>query len=215
MKKNILFILFGLLFFYGSAEAHQPNFINKEKEVLVSNPEISQAFYGFLDNEPAVYTINSSSPFKLYVGLLTPDVAHPENSLFATITNEDGEELAKLDGINNFEWKHWYEEFAGDWYWQGPEFKKEVPAGKYIITIDNTHSKGEYVAVFGELESFPIVKMPGMLVELFNIKTKIFEKPWYSVFQNKIGKYLGIITILIFVLIIGILFLRKNIKNKK
>ncbi|MHB9019933.1 MAG: hypothetical protein ACYC3G_03645, partial [Minisyncoccota bacterium] len=201
--------IFTTLSIYSLAEAHQPNFVNKSKEIKISNPEISQAFYGYLDGEPVTYSIDSNSPFQLYTGLLIPDFANLENGLSAIIKNNENKELANLDGLNNFTWQHYYEEFARDWYWKGPEFKKEVPAGKYTITISNSYNKGEYVLVVGEAESFPIIQMPKMFSELYKIKTVFFQKPWYSVLQNKIGKYLGIMILIIILLISGILFLKK------
>jgi hypothetical protein len=145
IKTTSLLVISGLLLFWSSAEAHQPNFINKEKLIEISNPEISQAFYGFLDKEPAIYSINSDSPFQLYVGLLTPDLPDQQNNLSADIKSSEGIELADLGRLNDLTWQRWYEEFAGDWYWKGPEFKKEVLAGTYTITVSNPNNNGPYV----------------------------------------------------------------------
>ncbi len=218
MKKIQIILLATLslfLMFYCPAEAHQPNFIDKAKEITVINPEISQAFYGFLDGQPVNFSIDSASDFQLYIQLLTPDVGNPQNNLFASITNENGIEIKKLDGLNNYTWTHWYEEFGGDWYWMGPEFKKELPAGQYTISVFNPGNKGEYVFVVGEKESFPLIQMPKMFSELYKIKTVFFQKPWYSVFQNKLGAFLGIGILIIIIVIYGIVFLIKFIKNKK
>jgi len=204
----------GLLLGGFTAEAHQPNFVNKAKEFSILNPEISQAFCGFLDGEPVRYSINSEVPFELYVGLLTPDVSNPQNNLFADIKNSAGEELIKLDGLNNFKWGRWYEEYGGDWYWQGPEFRQEVPAGEYTVTVYNWINKGEYVLVVGQLESFPASQLPKMFGELYKIKTQFFQKPWYSVFQNKIGFYFAALLIItMFLVEIGIRLVKK-IRNK-
>lgn len=215
IKITFFFIISGLLLFWSSAEAHQPNFTNKENRIEIFNPEVSQAFYGFLDNEPASYSIDSDSPFQLYVGLLTPDLPNSQNNLSANIKDGKGKELAGLDGLNNFTWQRWYEEFAGDWYWKGPEFKKEVLAGKYTITVSNPNNNGPYVLVVGELESFPLSQTPEMFNDLFKIKTEFFHKPWYSVFQNKIGKYIGIFLLMTALISTGIIFLIKFIKNRR
>jgi len=218
MKKNKIssaLIIFGSLLICLSAEAHQPNFVNKVKEIEISNPEISQAFYGFLDNEPVTYSINSDSPFKLYVGLLTPDLVDQQNDLFANIFDNKGNKIADLDGTTNFIWERWYEEFAGDWYWKGPEFKKEVMAGDYTITVSNTNNQGAYVLVVGELESFPVNQMSKMISELYAIKTGFFGKPWYSIFQNKIGEFLGIFILALIVSTTSIIFLIKFIRKRR
>ncbi len=217
MKISSFFtiVIVGLLFAYFSAKAHQPNFINQQKEVEIKNPEISQAFYGFLDGQPITYSIKSSSPFTLYTQLLTPDIATSKNNLFLKIkNNENGLILANLDGLN-FKWERWYEEYGGDWYWKGPEFKKNIDAGTYLLTISNPSNTGEYVLVVGETESFPASQMPKMFSNLLKIKTEFFKKPWYSVFQNKIGGYLGLMVLILIAIITGVTFLIKFIKNKK
>lgn len=215
IKTTLFLAILGTLLICSLTEAHQPNFVNKAKEIEISNPEISQAFYGFLDNEPVAYSINYDSPFRLYIGLLIPDFANLENGLSASIKNEQNEELANLAGLNNFTWQHYYEEFAGDWYWKGPEFKKEVPAGKYEITVSNSYNKGEYILVVGEAENFPIDQIPKMFSELYKIKTEFFQKPGYSVFQNKIGEFLGISILALIILATSIIFLIRYIKKRR
>lgn len=214
-KKIIMFLILGGSLFLGySAKAHQPNFANKEKQILVANPEISQAFYGFLDKQPVQYSINSDSPFQLYIGLLTPDLPGQQNNLIALIQNNPGEEIARLDGSQNFQWERWYEEFAGDWYWKGPEFKQEVPAGQYTVTVFNADNTGKYVLAIGELESFPITEMPQMMKKLFLIKTQFFNKPWHATFQNKIGYGLSIMILILILIISGIVYIVKLLKRK-
>lgn len=218
MDKNKILpalVILGSLLICFSVEAHQPNFVNKTNDIKISNPEISQAFYGSMDNEPVTYSINSNSPFQMYVGLLIPDFANLKDGLSASIKNNQNEELVILDGLNNFAWQHYYEEFAGDWYWKGPEFKKEVPAGKYTITVSNSYNNGKYVLVVGETENFPIEQVPKMFSELYKIKTEFFQKSGYSVFQNKIGEFLGIFILTLIILITSIIFLIKSIKKKR
>lgn len=210
-----IFIIFGLLFAPFFSQAHQPNFSNNQKKLLISDPEVSQAFYGYLNGEPVTYTIDSTSTLNLYVGLLTPDLPSMKNNLSAIIKNSAGETIANLDGLNDFSWKHYYEDYGGDWYFKGPEFKQEVLAGTYTISITRPGNEGEYVLVVGELESFPLSKMSRMTGELYKIKTQFFHKPWYSIFQNKLGEYLGLGLLALIVIFFGIVYLIKLIIKKK
>lgn len=191
--KTIIFIIsISLLSAHSLAEAHQPNFSDKLKIIEISNPEISQAFYGYLSNSPVSYKIDSKSDLNLYIGLLTPDIPNIQNNLSASINDDQGRQLANINGSTDFAWQRYYEEFGGDWYWKGPEFEKSFSAGKYTITIYNPTNQGEYVLVVGKLESFPMNKVSKMFSELSKIKTEFFHKPWYSLFQNKIGEFLGL-----------------------
>lgn len=71
-----------LLLLPAAALAHQPRLIDHPQEpaaavrpVAISNPEISQAFYGELAGAAQEFSIKSEQPFRLYVGLLVPDLS--------------------------------------------------------------------------------------------------------------------------------------------
>ena len=171
------------------ASAHQPNFVDSQKWVRVNEPEISKAYYGVLPNAPVRYVISTTEPFDLYVGLLVPDLSEVRTNISAEIIYQDGTVIAKLVG-EKFEWEKWHEEFAGDDYLKGPEFKKNVPAGTYTIIVQSPDSNyDKYVLVVGEKEKFSILKYGEMEKQIYDIKTKFFEKPWYAVFEGKIGGY--------------------------
>ena len=167
-----------------------------------------------MDGEPINYSINTDSPLQLYIGLLTPDLPGQQNNLIAVVQNNQGEQIVKLDGNQNFQWERWYEEFAGDWYWKGPEFKQEIPAGQYTVIVSNPDNTGKYVLAVGELESFPIAEMPRMIKELILIKTEFFNKPWYTAFQNKIGYGLGILMLILVIIISSVIFIIKFLRRK-
>jgi len=214
LKIKLLIIISALVFASHLAEAHQPNFTNTKKYIEILNPEVSQAFYGSLDGEPINYSINTDSPLQLYIGLLTPDLPGQQNNLIAVVQNNQGEQIVKLDGNQNFQWERWYEEFAGDWYWKGPEFKQEIPAGQYTVIVSNPDNTGKYVLAVGALESFPIAEMPRMIKELILIKTEFFNKPWYTAFQNKIGYGLGILMLILVIIISSVIFIIKFLRRK-
>jgi len=213
LKSIFIACFIAILFGYSGAEAHQPNFADTQTGIKISDPEISRAFYGTLNGKPTIYEINSPFDFQLYVGLLSPDITETRTNFSAIITDKNGK-VAELNG-NNFIWNRWYEKFAGDWYWQGPEIKKAVPSGDYFISISNPNNQGKYVLAVGETESFPVSQIPHTFSELIKIKTQFFGKPWYSAFTNKIGLYAGLGLLAVIALCVVILFLIKFIIKKR
>ena len=79
--------------------------------------------------------------------------------------NENGDVIYQAKG-SNFEWNAWYEPYARDWYWKGPEiganvnldtgFKRSfrMNAGSYLIKIYNDDNLGHYSLAVGEAEFF-------------------------------------------------------------
>ena len=104
---------------------------------------------------------------------------------------------------DKFKWVRWYEEFAGDWYWQGPEFRQTVPAGTYTIIVYNTDNNWDkYVLATGEIESFQISKYPDTEKQIYAIKTEFFDQSWYAIFAGQIGRY----QLLLVILLLGLFF---------
>ena len=56
-----------------SCSSHQPRIVSEEM-TQIENPEVSQAFYAELKGKSDYYQIESEEPFKLYVGILVPDL---------------------------------------------------------------------------------------------------------------------------------------------
>jgi len=100
MKKLVfLAVPVFLLLVVGTAWCHQPRIVEGEDITQVENPEVSQAFYGELKREPAYYQIASEDPFKLYVGILVPDLEGIGKDVSVEITREKAhpEEAAKQE----------------------------------------------------------------------------------------------------------------------
>jgi len=207
MKKNI-YLIFSLLLFFSPlfVFGHQPNFVQNKSVVFDSEPTLSKAYYGTLNNQPTVYNIYSTSTFDMYVNLLSPDI--PETLKDFTITiRDDKKNIIKTVSSNSSEWIRWYEEFGGDWYFKGPEFKEQFQPGMYTISVQNQTNTGRYVLAIGEIESFPINQFTNTITQLYRIKTLFFNEPWYGIYYGIIGKYLflsSIILVFILVVIISI-----------
>ncbi|MCX5653081.1 MAG: hypothetical protein NTY65_00300 [Planctomycetota bacterium] len=106
--------------------AHQPRIV-ESGPADICQPEVSQAFYGELTGAPVEYRIQSAEAFRLYVGILVPDVPEARKDISVEIfriTPNGNEAVVLLDG-KAFEWTPFFEEFAQDNYFWGPEYKAE------------------------------------------------------------------------------------------
>lgn len=195
--------------------AHQPNYIGQQSEINNYEPDISKAYYGRLNGSKTIYNIQTNTSLNLYVQILSPKIENPKKDFNVLIIDNNEKIIADLSMPPN-EWKDWYEEYGGDWYWQGPSLKQNVPAGFYKIIVSNPDNYGKYSLAIGEVESFPINQMIHTIKELYIVKTKFFNEPWYGIFYGIIGKYLLISFVIILIIIISSLWLifHKNHKNK-
>jgi len=218
MKKNL--IVFIIFIFVSAAPlmalAHSPRLVSGGETVVVQNPEISQAFYGELTGQPQVFEINSDKQFNLYVGLLVPKIPEARKDFLAEIsagTAQGKDVFVWLKGERT-DWSVFYEPFGGNDYWQGPEFKQTVPAGKYFIKVksgcrqvpgedsnslvEKCDNRGKYVLVVGERESFGPVEILKTIYLLPQIKMKFFGRSPLTAYFNYTGLFLiGLLIILI------------------
>lgn len=173
------------------AFAHQPRLVGDRPSIMVSDPEISQAFYARLNGNPQTYYIRSEAPLRLYVNLLVPDIPGIETDYEAAIFREtDGKEelLARLDG-KAYAWRPFYEPFGGDRYLLGPEYDEPVPAGSYTVVVTSPDNAGKYVLAVGKIERFPPKEMARTIVALPKLKKYFGKSPWTAYF-NLSGAFL-------------------------
>jgi dipeptidase E len=190
--KKIIPLLIILLCLVGAEKtlAHQPSLIYLQKgDVQISAPEISQAFYDELFDQPKNYFINSEKSFNLYVSLLVPELANRKGVYSADIFSLDGDtstKIASLDGTSS-EWKEFYEPFGRDYYLQGPEFEKEVPAGKYKIEVFSKDNKGKYVLVVGKKETWDVMSVLNIYWQVPLLKIQFFKTDILQFFLTPFG----------------------------
>ena len=209
----LVLVLLGVLLLgtVPSALAHNPTYVGDQIVITIPDPEVSKAYYGELTGTPAVYRIESDKAFSFYLNILVPDVPGATKDFSATVTNDEGQIVTTLDGLN-VTWEPWYEEFAGDTYWKGPEYRENVPAGTYVITVSNPTNIGKYVLAPGEIEAFTLAGIPSTIQELYLTKTEFFGKPWYALFEGVIGKsLLGILTIFGILVLVSLYILRRRL----
>jgi len=161
------FLIITLLFFSFQLFAHQPKLItyspsyNNPHEI--NNPEISKAFYGTLKGNDHYYKISSENNFLFYAGILSPKINDTYQWFSLDILDNNNKIIFSADG-SNFDWQAWYEPYARDWYWKGPEIGLEsntefktslkLKSGTYLIRVFNNDKKGHYSLAVGEAEFF-------------------------------------------------------------
>ena len=191
-KKSALALVLAAAAAAGTAYAHQPRLVGTRPFTEVRKPEISQAFYGRLDNSPHLYRIRSDKPFKLYVNTLVPDLPNIDKDVSAEIfKDKDTPEnlIRRLDGPS-FAWKPFFEPFGGDHYFLGPEFEENVPAGTYWVRVTSADNAGKYALAIGKKESFPPGEILKTIALLPRLKKEFFEKSPLTAFWNLSGAFL-------------------------
>ena len=164
-----LLLLCFLFFIFSKAFAHQPKLIkyspSLEDPHEIVYPEISKAYYGKLIGKSHYYKITSNKDFLFYAGILSPKVNENYKWLSIDVLDENNNILYQANG-SKFNWEPWYEPYARDWYWKGPEiggkinketgFKKSflIQSGTYIIKVYNNDNIGNYSLAVGEAEFF-------------------------------------------------------------
>ena len=160
-------ILLILLFFSSSIFAHQPKLIkyspSLEEPHQVVDPEISKAYYAKLTGEPHYYKIESNEEFLFYTGILSPKVSDDYISFNIEVIDQDRNIIFFGEG-EAISWYAWYEPYARDWYWKGPEIGTDIGKefktsftlfpGTYLIKVSNVKNIGHYSLAVGEAEFF-------------------------------------------------------------
>ena len=188
VKKLFCVIVLVLLVIPIAASAHQPR-IPQGDRIIVTNPEISKAYYVQLKGQPQVYLINSDKPFALYVNILVPDISGQKTDVLAqvvklgipvapSLTPTEANlpiQLVLLDGPNST-WKKFFEPFGRDNYLMGPEYRASVSAGQYQIKVYSTNNDSKYSLAIGETESFDLQESWNAVNLIPQIKRDFFNE---------------------------------------
>lgn len=209
MKKVIFAFL--ILILVANVLAHQPRYVmpvesSAENPIIISDIEISQAFYGDLNGKPDYYKTSmiDGKSFNFYIQMLVPDLPDSRKDFLFEISQNN--ETRNLSG-ESFNWTPFYEEFAGDNYLSGPEIEFGA-SGEYLVKVSNSENAGKYVLVVGKAERFSVKD----LAVLPLIKKNFFDKSYFSAFQGIIGN--SFFVMLIFILA-TVLIIYRHIKIKK
>ncbi len=174
-RNNIIFAIGVCLLIPGIVSAHQPR-MPEGSQIIVTDPEISKAYYSKLEGQTDTYSISSEKPFTLYVNILVPDIAGQKKDVSVVIIkNKDVESSTTLNG-NNFEWKKFFEPFGNDTYWKGPEYKEKVGPCVYEIIVSSPNKDSKYSLAIGEIESFSLGETINALTLIPKIKSDFFNE---------------------------------------
>jgi len=198
-----------VLFFFNSIIAHLPRLVPEnslENPVVVTEAEISQAFYGQLTGMPHYFKIEGSQPFKLYVNILVPETMGARIDFIADILHGQ----IAIATLKGGEWPHFYERFAGDNYIRGPEFEQWVDPGTYLVKISNEDNLGHYIIAIGYKEWFTPSEIINLYRLLSYIKEEFFQKSPLTAYFNLFTLLLvSMIMMIVWLIIVAVRFARK------
>lgn len=210
--KGVMLVIV-LSFFLPNVLAHQPRLVGDETEIIVILPEISKAYYGNLTGKPVIYNIEATEAFRLYVNILVPDLEGIEKDVSVKIMKQ-GAVISHLDGSSH-DWKRFHEPFAGDDYYQGPEYVNSQEPGSYKIQVYSPDNQGKYVLAIGDVEAFPFGELIKTYLVLPRLKSEFFGKSPLTAYSNIMGIFMGVVLLIIFLIATALFLGIKRIRKKR
>ena len=184
--------------------AHQPRLVDTEK-IHVTKPEVSKAYYAKLSGKPHTYFISVNSAIDLYVNVLFPYNEGPKKNITVDVFRDD-QSIGRLSS-GEVVWKKFFEPFGQSMYWQGPELKKNVDAGKYEILVQSKEKNLRYVLAIGETEVWNGIDSINAILLIPELKRNFFEESPISFILSPLG-YGYILLLQLLALIVGWVILR-------
>lgn len=190
MKKQLLTIsvfsilAIGVFVLPSPASAHQPRLV-ETSEITVVDPAVSKAYYGTLAGSPHTYTVHTTEPFNLYVGILMPYAEDSKKDVKAEIRK--GSDIIQVIGGKDADWKSMFEFFGQSTYWDGGEYKAQVEAGTYTITVSSAENDSKYSLAIGEIEAFNGSETMNALKLIPELKSNFFNESPISFIKSPFG----------------------------
>ena len=184
--------------------AHQPRIVDTEK-IYVTEPEVSKAYYAKLSGKPHTYFISVNSAIDLYVNVLFPYNEGLKKNITVDVFRDD-QSIGSLSS-GEVVWKKFFEPFGQSMYWQGPELKKNVDAGKYEILVQSKEKNLRYVLAIGETEVWNGIDSINAILLIPELKRNFFEESPISFILSPLG-YGYILLLQLLALIVGWVILR-------
>ncbi len=181
-----------ILFLYTPfVHAYVPNIVTQTSLLdidTISDPELSQGFYGEMTGFPHTFEITESKPFHLYVQVRMPDIDSSTNDVSGIIIKERAEggrviEVARLPA-KDASWSTRYESVLGDVYREGSTYEMDVEAGTYRIEVHTINNLEKYILTIGRREEMTLgyFEFLGRLVDVkyFYEKSslRVIESPY-------------------------------------
>ena len=202
LRIVILFVI--MLSFPLEVFAHQPRIVDTDK-IYVTNPEVSKAYYAKLSEKPHTYIISVNSAIDLYVNVLFPYEEGPKKHITVNVFRDD-QSIGRLSS-GEVAWKKFFEPFGQSMYWQGPELKKTVDAGKYEILVQSKEKNLRYVLAIGETEAWKGIDSINAILLIPELKKNFFEESPISFIFSPLG-YGYILLLQLLALLLGWVILR-------
>lgn len=189
MFKTILVLLFGMICISWVCFAHQPRIIDSD-QTIVTEPEVSKAYYAKLSGTIQQYTIIENSAFNLYVNILVPAITNQKKDVSVIIYKNGNRDVpfATLDWIN-FQRTSFFEKFGHDSYRKGPEYSGMVESGTYDIVVMSTNNDSSYSLAIGEIENFDVKESVNALHLIPLIKSEFFNKSPIDFIFSPLGRW--------------------------
>jgi len=184
--------------------AHQPRIVDTEK-IHVTKPEVSKAYYAKLSGKPHTYFISVNSAIDLYVNVLFPYNEGPKKNITVDVFRDD-QSIGSLSS-GEVVWKKFFEPFGQSMYWQGPELKKNVDAGKYEILVQSKEKNLRYVLAIGETEVWNGIDSINAILLIPELKRNFFEESPISFIFSPLG-YGYILLLQLLAIIVGWVILK-------
>lgn len=205
INKLLIVILFVILFSWPlGVFAHQPRIVDSEK-INVTKPEVSKAYYAKLSGKPHTYIISVNSAIDLYVNVLFPYKEGHKKNITVKVFRGD-QSLGELSS-GEVDWKKFFEPFGQSMYWQGPELKKNVDAGKYEILVQSKEKNLRYVLAIGETEDWNGIDIIKAILLIPELKRNFFEESPISFIFSPLG-YGYILLLQLLALLVGWVILK-------
>ncbi len=194
---------------------------NKGGDINIQNPVLMQAYYDELGGAPRNYVIESSDGFDLNLKLAVPASTNSAGRYSFKILAVEGDDKAQIDfvdGQTQFVWEKAYDPSTRDYYLDGPEYSKNLPAGKYEIQIFSYENRGKYVLTAGSERKFAWGNLLETYLLVPELKANFFETPAIEFLFTPFGivlVFFGAILLLIVSLIILINAIAFKFSEKK
>ncbi len=171
---SMLLVLSGL-FASETALAKQYTIVAGET-ISISDPETATAYHDELTGTPRTYTFKVKRSFTISLQVLVPKQLNPEGK-YRVAVNDAEAGNARLDilDIGPDEWPEITDGMAGESYYAGPKFQKELQAGSYQLVVSNNDYKGKYVLLVGTKDPFSIPGIYTTLDQVLQVKAQYYQ----------------------------------------
>lgn len=185
----LLFIIFSTNTF-----AFHPVFVDSEN-ISVQDPKKLKVYYGELESSPHFYRIEASEEFIMSVAVLTPYDSGNRFNL-SIITNN---KTISVQG----EWNEYFDNFANNRYYKGPEYNQLVKDGEYVIKVFNENNEGKYALMIGTENQYAAKDIFNAVFVMPKIKKEFFGEKAITGYNN----YLGVVLVGVFIIFAFIIYI--------